>query len=75
MAQGWEETDKNARPIIDNEVAARAQKQQLRKGSASIHTRFSAKAGTDNYGGYWGITQQTRSGDKGEKKFKSYSLP
>ena len=43
MAQGWEETDKNARPIIYNEVAARAQKQQLRKGSACIHTRFLRK--------------------------------
>ena len=74
MGQGWEETDKNARPIIYNEVAARAQK-QLRKGSDCIHTRFSAKAGTDNYGDYWGITKQTRSGYKGEKKFKSYNLP
>ena len=36
MAQGWEETDKNARPIIYIEVAAGAQKQNYEK--ERLHT-------------------------------------
>ena len=43
MAQGWEETDKNARLIIYNEVAAGAQKQQLRKGALAYIQGFLRK--------------------------------
>ena len=43
MAQGWEETDKNDRPIIYNEVAAGAQKQQLRKGALAYIQGFPRK--------------------------------
>ena len=43
MAQVWEETDKNARLIIYNEVAAGAQKQQLRKGALAYIQGFLRK--------------------------------
>ena len=43
MAQAWEETDKNARLIIYNEVAAGAQKQQLRKGALAYIQGFLRK--------------------------------
>ncbi len=43
MAQGWEETDKNARLIIYNAVAAGAQKQKLRKGALAYIQGFLRK--------------------------------